>query len=71
MATDLKTVTVAEIEAHLKVDSDGNLYWRGKRLRSGGWTLSERIAFGGAIIAAIGVGVAILDNWTAIAALAP
>ena len=48
---DRKRLTIAELGADFTVDDSGALYWRGKRVRTGGLTPADRIAIVSAAIA--------------------
>lgn len=52
MPDDLRPFETGDLE-HFKIDPDGNLYWKGKKLRAGGWGTAERIAFFTAILIAL------------------
>lgn len=69
MPPDRRPLTIEETEQHLQTDNNGNLYWRGKRLRTTNWTRADRISLTSAIIAAVVAVVTLLANWTAIQAL--
>jgi hypothetical protein len=49
---DLRPLRSEDLD-DLKTDADGNLYWKGRQIRTGGWTNADRIALGAAIVAVL------------------
>jgi len=54
---------------HLETDNAGALFWKGKKVRLGGWTIGERIAVVAAIATFLGVVINATANYSAIKTL--
>lgn len=59
MKPELRSLSAEEYQ-DLKVDHDGNIYWKGRKVRTGGWTLGERLSLAGLVVATVTALVAVL-----------
>jgi hypothetical protein len=50
MPDELRDFDVEDLK-NFKIDPDGELYWRGKKIRAGGWTTANRLALAALLIA--------------------
>ena len=65
MPADLGKFKTEDLE-HFKLDPDGNLYWKGKRVRCGGWSTADRIAIAGVVVAIL---LGVVTGYTELKAL--
>lgn len=52
--------------AHLETDDTGALFWKGKKVRLGGWSVGERITLIAAVGTLLGVAISGVANYSAI-----
>jgi hypothetical protein len=50
---DRRKLSVAG-QGYFETDDAGDLFWKGRKIRTGGWTAANRIAFTAMIVAALG-----------------
>lgn len=62
---DLRPLAPKDLD-DLKVDPAGNLYWRGREVRTGGWTTADRIALAAAAVSVLTLLASILKDYPGI-----
>lgn len=55
-----RKLSVAELSNEFETDAAGSLFWKGKKVRVGGWSATDRIAVIAVIVAAL---VAVAVNY--------
>ena len=67
MPDDLREFGVEDLKS-FKIDQDGELYWRGRRIRAGGWTTANRLALAALLIALVSPTVFALASFSTLSA---
>ena len=67
MPGGLRDFNVEDLK-RFKIDQDGELYWRGRRIRAGGWTTANRLALAALLIALVSPAVFALANLATVSA---
>jgi hypothetical protein len=62
---DLRDFRTDDLDS-FKIDSDGEFYWRGKRIRAGGWTTANRLSLAALLVALIAPSLYVLANFATI-----